>query len=256
MRIITLNLNGIRSANRKGAFTWLAQQQADVICFQETRAPLALLQQAEFQLIGYHCYYLAAEKSGYSGVGICSLKAPDKIVTQLGFPLADTEGRYIHLEFGDLIVASIYFPSGTSGEARQLLKYEFMARYETTLDKQLRSQRPCIITGDWNIAHRPIDLKNWRANQNCSGFLPQERAWLDKLFDEKGWVDAFRVVNQAPEQYTWWSARSRTAWENNVGWRIDYQIVTPNLKNAIKAAHIYKAERFSDHAPLIMDYAL
>lgn len=255
MKIITLNVNGIRAAVKKGAFRWLSEQNADVICLQEVRAPASLLSHEAFQLPGYHCYYQPAEKSGYSGVGILCRHKPDEVVTQLGFPLADTEGRYIHAQFGDLIVASLYLPSGTSGEARQTLKYHFMDQFEPVLSTFLKSHQKVIITGDWNIAHKKIDLKNWQSNQKNSGFLPEERAWLDKWFDEKGFVDAFRVVNQEPLQYTWWSHRGR-AWENNTGWRIDYQVVTPNLKSAIRSAEIYKAERFSDHAPLTIDYAL
>lgn len=253
MRIITLNVNGIRSATNKGLFRWLAKQDADVICLQEVRASDEITAQAVYQLPDYHCYYESALKSGYSGVGILSRRPPDKVVRKLGFPLADEEGRYIHLEWGELIIASLYMPSGTSGEARQTQKYAFMDQYAVILDDHLRSQRPCIICGDWNIAHKQIDLKNWRSNQKHSGFLPEERAWLDQLFAQKGWVDAFRVVNQEPDQYTWWSNFGR-AWDNNVGWRIDYQVLSPDLKSTVKSASIYKDERFSDHSPLIMDY--
>lgn len=253
MRIITLNLNGIRSAAKKGLFGWLAKQKADVICLQEIRADREVLAQAGFELAGYQSYFEVANKSGYSGVGIYTSVEPDEIVTSLGFALADEEGRYLQLRWGKLIVASLYLPSGTSGEARQQLKFEFMEKYDPILDEQLHSKQQWIICGDWNIAHKQIDLKNWRSNQKNSGFLPEERAWLDELFETKGWVDAFRVKNQEPDQYTWWSHRGR-AWENNTGWRIDYQVVTPNLKKAIKQVAIYKEQRFSDHAPLIIDY--
>jgi len=255
MRIITINVNGIRSALRKGLFNWLPNQKADVICLQETRASPELLQKPEFHLEGYHCFYACAQKSGYSGVGIYSRRKPDKVVNTLGFNLSDDEGRYIHLEFGHLMVASLYLPSGTSGEARQVLKYHFMDQYLLLLESQLKSKQSAIICGDWNIAHKKIDLKNWRSNQKNSGFLPEERAWLDMLFDQKGFIDAFRVVNQEEDQYTWWSHRGR-AWEKNVGWRIDYQVLTPDLKDTVKSASIYKDERFSDHAPLIIDYEL
>lgn len=253
MRIISFNLNGIRSAANKGALKWLAEQEADVICLQEIRASQEILQQALYQLPGYYCYYQPAQKNGYSGVGILTRHAPQQVVRTLGFPVADEEGRYIHLEFGDLRVASLYMPSGTSGEERQSLKYVFMDQFETILDQYLNSGQPYIVCGDWNIAHKIIDIKNWRSNQKHSGFLPQERAWLDKIFDQKGWVDAFRLINQEPDQYTWWSARGR-ARQNNVGWRIDYQVVTPNLKSAIRQVNIYKEEYFSDHAPLVIDY--
>lgn len=255
MKIITLNLNGIRAAEKKGVFRWFAKQNADVICLQEVRAPEEVVVKEMFQLPGYHCYYEPAEKKGYSGVGMLCRHKPDKLSRRLGIPLADEEGRYMEAKWGDLSVASLYLPSGTSGEARQTLKYAFMDAYEDFLEKYLKTNRKMIICGDINIAHKKIDLKNWRSNQKHSGFLPEERAWLDKWFDEKGLVDAFRVVNQEPEQYTWWSHRGR-AWDNNTGWRIDYQIVTPNLKDTIKSAEIYKKERFSDHAPLILEYTL
>ncbi|MBS0286550.1 MAG: exodeoxyribonuclease III [Proteobacteria bacterium] len=253
MRIISFNVNGIRSAASKGAFAWLAKQNADVICLQEVRASDKVLESTDFQLPGYHSYYCHAQKSGYSGVGIFTKKEPTKVVEKLGFALADDEGRYIHVEFGPLVVASIYFPSGTSGEERQKLKYHFLDKYLVLMEKVLHSKRPTILCGDWNIAHKNIDLKNWKTNQKNSGFLPEERAWLDTVFDKKGFVDAFRVLNQEPEQYTWWSHRGQ-AWANNVGWRIDYQVVTPDLKKAIKKVAIYKDEKFSDHAPLIIDY--
>ncbi len=187
-----------------------------MICLQEVRASDKVLAAEAFQLPGYHSYYCHAQKSGYSGVGILTKEKPSKVVEKLGFPLADDEGRYIQAEFGDLVVASLYLPSGTSGEGRQALKYEFLDKYSVLLDKVLKSKRPTIICGDWNIAHKNIDLKNWKSNQKNSGFLPEERAWLDTLFDKKGFVDAFRILNQEPDQYTWWSHRAR-AWEKNVG---------------------------------------
>lgn len=253
MKIISINVNGIRSAVKKGLLGWLAKQQADVICLQEVRADINHLSDPIYQLPGYHGYFEPAIKPGYSGVAIFCKEKPEKVVYKLGFELADEEGRYIHVEWHDKVIASLYMPSGTSGDTRQALKYAFMDSFSKALDAFRREKRSCIICGDWNIAHKPIDLKNWRGNQKNSGFLPEERAWLDELFDQKGWVDAFRVVNQEPDQYTWWSNRGR-AWDNNVGWRIDYQIVTPDLKKAIRSASIYKDERFSDHAPLIMEY--
>jgi len=255
MRIITLNVNGIRAAARKGFFDWLPTQNADVICLQETKAQEHQLTDEIFCPQGYHCYYFDAEKKGYSGVAIYSKQKPDNITRGLGWAPADNEGRYIQADFGDLSVASLYLPSGTSGDERQAFKYQFLDFYLPVLKEQLQTKRRWIITGDWNIAHKKIDLKNWRGNQKHSGFLPEERAWLDKLFDEVGYVDAFRVVNQEEDQYTWWSNRGQ-AWAKNVGWRIDYQMVSPNLKTKIQSVSIYKNERFSDHAPLIIDYGL
>lgn len=255
MKIITLNVNGIRSAVKKGLFGWLASQNADVICLQEVRADISHLSQPLYQLEGYHCYFEPAIKPGYSGVAIFSRQNPQKIVKKLGYPLSDEEGRYMHLEWDNLLIASLYMPSGTSGEGRQTLKYQFMDEFLLVLDNFRKEKKSCIICGDWNIAHKPIDLKNWRQNQDHTGFLPEERAWLDKVFDEKGWVDAFRAINTEADQYTWWSNRGQ-AWAKNVGWRIDYQVVSPDLKEAILSANIYKDERFSDHSPLIMEYEL
>ncbi len=253
LRVITLNLNGIRSAIKKGFFAWLQTQNADVVCVQEIKAQHADLQGEHFQLPGYHSYFHCAEKKGYSGVGIFSKQKPQKIVTGLGWLEADQEGRYIEMDFGKLSVASLYMPSGTSGEHRQTIKFDFLKRYAQHLQAQRNSMREYIICGDWNIAHQKSDLKNWRGNQKHSGFLPEERAWLDELFGPMNFVDAFRQINKEPDQYTWWSNRGQ-AWAKNVGWRIDYQVTTPGLRDKIKSASIYKDQRFSDHAPLIMEY--
>lgn len=254
LKIITLNVNGIRSAAKKGFFDWLNQQDADLVCLQETKAQEKILDD-NFRPAGFHCYYFDAVKPGYSGVAIYSRTKPENIIKGLGWPYADQEGRYIQADFPHFSVASLYMPSGTSGEERQRIKYDFMERYLSKLKEIIESKRPFIICGDWNIAHKNIDLKNWRSNQKRTGFLPEERAWIDSLLNETGFIDAFRRLNQEPDQYTWWSQRGR-AWDKNVGWRIDYQIITPNLQNVLKATSIYKAQRFSDHAPLIMEYDL
>lgn len=259
MRIITLNVNGIRSAATKGFFTWMLSQKPDVVCLQETKAQEHQLNDHalgdQMRPPGYNAYFFDAEKKGYSGVAIYTRHQPDKVISGLGWDFADTEGRYIQIDLGQLSIASLYMPSGTSGEERQAVKYEFMEHYEKVLAKQHRMKREFIICGDWNIAHQQIDLKNWRGNQKNSGFLPEERAWLDKVFGPLSFVDAFRVVNQESDQYTWWSNRGQ-AWAKNVGWRIDYQVITPGLKDKVKSAAIYKDQRFSDHAPLIMEYEL
>lgn len=254
MRVITLNVNGIRSAAKKGFFTWLEQQRADVVCLQEIKAHPEQLD-ALFFPADYHAYFFAAERKGYSGVALYCRRKPDRIIQGLGWETADREGRYLQADFGNLSIASLYMPSGTSGEERQQLKFEFMQRYQQILHSHLAEAREYIICGDWNIAHKPIDLKNWRSNQKNSGFLPEERAWLDHVFDKLGFVDAFRALNQEPEQYTWWSNRGQ-AWAKNVGWRIDYQVTTPRLRDAIQSVAIYKDQRFSDHAPVCIDYSL
>jgi len=253
-RVITLNANGIRSAAKKGFFTWLAEQNADVVCIQETRATYKELTDEIFYPQGYHVHYLDAVKKGYSGVAIYCREKPLNIVYGLDFPLCDEEGRSVRVDFAKHSVTSLYLPSGSSGEARQTLKYEFLEKYLPMLKKMAEDKNQHhIVCGDLNIAHRAIDLKNWRGNQKNSGFLPEERAWLDQVFEEVGFVDAFRQVNDLPDQYTWWSNRGQ-AWAKNVGWRIDYQIVTAQLRERIKNVAIYKEQRFSDHAPLIVDY--
>lgn len=253
LKVISINVNGIRSAARKGFFDWMKEQSADVICIQELKAQAEDLQSPLFAPDGYHAHFHYAEKKGYSGVAIYSRHQPDKVVTGLGFEVADQEGRYVAINVGKLWIASLYLPSGTSGDERQAVKYDFLNRYEAQLKKLSYPDSHFIICGDWNIAHKAIDLKNWRGNQKNSGFLPEERAWMDQLFGEMAFVDAFRTINQEPDQYTWWSNRGR-AYEKNVGWRIDYQVITPNLKNSVKTASIYKEQRFSDHAPLIVEY--
>jgi len=255
MKIITANVNGIRSAAKKGFFEWLAKQDADVVCLQEIKAQNHQLEDACFRPKGYHTYYFEAEKKGYSGVGLICKQKPDNVTLGLGegFEDMDAEGRYIQADFGKLSVASLYLPSGSSGDERQHIKFSFMERFYDTLKAMRRKRRDYILCGDWNIVHKEIDIKNWKSNQKNSGCLPEERAWLDELFDTLGYVDAFRIVNQAPHEYTWWSNRGQ-AWANNVGWRIDYQLTTPKLKDRVQATAIYKDERFSDHAPLTIEY--
>jgi len=253
MRIITANLNGIRAAAKKGFFDWLAKQSADVICLQETKAQQAQLTDSVFYPAGYHCYYHDAEKKGYSGVALYARQEPEQVITGIGWPDVDREGRYLEARFPSVNVVSLYLPSGTSGTERQEFKYQFMDRFMPYLRDLRQGSKEYIICGDWNIAHKQIDLKNWRSNQDHSGFLPKERAWLDELFEVTGYVDAFRVINQEQGQYTWWSNRGQ-AWKNNTGWRIDYQVITPGLTDKVKSATIYKEQRFSDHSPLTMDY--
>ncbi len=264
MRVATLNANGIRAAARKGFFDWLPTVDCDVWCIQETKAQEHQLPDAsEFYPDGYHSYYYDAEKKGYSGTAIFARRQPDHVYfgfgsvpgADPGWAEFDREGRYLEARFCNLSVVSIYLPSGSSSELRQEAKFRFLDLFMPYLKSLRRKRREFILCGDWNIAHKPIDLKNWKQNQKNSGFLPEERAWLDELFGPRKYVDAFRVINDQPEQYTWWSNRGR-AWDKNVGWRLDYQVVTPKLRDAVRSAEIYKTQRFSDHAPLIMDYDL
>ena len=253
MRIISLNLNGIRSAFSKGLPDWLPKQQADIVCMQELKAQVQDMTPAMLALHGYHGIFHYAQKKGYSGVGIYSKRKPDSVIEGLGIAEFDNEGRYLEAQFGNLSVVSLYLPSGSSGEERQNVKFKFMAIFMPHLIALKRSGREIIVCGDWNIAHREIDLKNWRGNKKNSGFLPEERAWLSELLGDAGFVDVFRELHPELEAYTWWSNRGQ-AWAKNVGWRIDYHIATPGIAKTAQSTHIYTEQRFSDHAPLTVDY--
>jgi exodeoxyribonuclease-3 len=253
MRIVTLNANGIRSAANKGFFRWLLQQDADVICVQETKAQVDQLSDPMFHPAGYHCYYFDAEKKGYAGTALYARKKPLKVIRGIGVDEFDREGRYLEAQFGPINVVSLYLPSGSAGPARQASKNRFLEAFLPHLGALRRRKAATVLCGDWNIAHKPIDLKNWKSNQKNSGFLPEERQWLDGLFADAHFVDAFRETNQEAEQYTWWSNRGQ-AYVKNVGWRIDYHITTGALRGRVKRAEIYKEQRFSDHAPLLIDY--
>lgn len=255
MRIITLNCNGIRAASRKGFFDWLPAQEADIVCLQETKAQIDQLSDPVFHPEGYHCYYFDAVKKGYSGTALFSRVEPDRVHRGIGLDIADEEGRYIQADFGDLSVISLYLPSGSSGDERQLRKMRFMEYFMGRLEAMARDDRRYIVCGDWNICHKEIDIKNWKANQKNSGFLPEERAWLDRLYDELGFVDAFRRVNSQPDEYSWWSNRGQ-ARAKNVGWRLDYHVVSPEVAESTRGASIYREQSFSDHAPVILDYGI
>jgi exodeoxyribonuclease-3 len=254
--IISANLNGIRSAARKGFFEWIASESADYICVQELKAQAADMTEQFLTPPGYVGHFHYAEKKGYSGVGVYSKREPDSVRIGFGNSEFDAEGRYVECDFGDLTVISLYCPSGSSSEERQLAKFRFMEAFLPHLQALKDSGREVVICGDWNIAHQEIDLKNWKGNKKNSGFLPEERAWMTQIFDELGLVDVYRRLHPATtdEAYTWWSNRGQ-AWANNVGWRIDYHIATAGIAAAAQSAAIYKAARFSDHAPLRIDYA-
>ena len=261
LRIISANLNGIRSACNKGFLAWMLKQDADFICLQELKAQQADMTEEMLNPHPYHGYFHYAEKKGYSGVGIYTRHVPDKIIVGLGHADIDAEGRYLELQFDNigvkkLNIISLYLPSGSSGEERQQIKFSVMQRFYPHLQSLINSGREVIICGDWNIAHREIDLKNWKGNLKNSGFLPEERSWMSDIFEKQGWVDTYRKLypDTTDECYTWWSNRGQ-AWAKNVGWRIDYQIATPGLANLANQASVYKDERFSDHAPLCISYA-
>ncbi|MCK0506023.1 exodeoxyribonuclease III [Aromatoleum anaerobium] len=255
LRVITLNLNGVRSAVSKGFLDWLAAQHADVVCVQELKAQAGDLTDAVRMPNGHTGYFHHAEKKGYSGVGLYTRRPPDRIVEGLGIADIDAEGRFLQLDFGPLSVVSLYLPSGSSSEERQQIKFSFMERFLPHLATLRACGREIIVCGDWNIAHQEIDLKNWKSNQKNSGFLPEERAWFSRVLEEQAWVDVYRRLypDAGSEGYTWWSNRGQ-AWAKNVGWRLDYQIATPGIAATARSASVYKAERFSDHAPLAVDY--
>jgi len=263
-KLSSLNLNGIRSAASKGVEQWLAATRPDCICVQEVKAQAADVQGRFEQLAGLQGFFHFAQKKGYAGVGIYTRHAPSDVRMGFGVPEFDAEGRYLELRFDTparkLSIVSAYFPSGSSGEERQQAKFRFLEAFYPHL-LQLQAEREFILCGDLNIAHQPIDLKNWRNNQKNSGFLPEERAWLTKLLrtndSPAGLVDVYRRLQPSATDaaYTWWSNRGQ-AWAKNVGWRLDYHLATPSLAELARAEHVYKAQRFSDHAPITIDYAL
>ena len=253
MRIITLNCNGIRAAARKGFFNWLATVDADIVCLQETKAQIDQLTDPIFHPDNFHSYYFDAERKGYAGTALYCRAKPLKITKGLGFEIADSEGRYLQADFNGLSVASLYLPSGSAGEERQARKLAFMGQFMQHMKTLRNDDREYIICGDWNICHKEIDLKNWKANKKNSGFLPEERQWLDELYYELGFIDAFRMVNQEADQYSWWSNRGQ-ARAKNVGWRLDYHVISSGLRNKVMSAEIYTDQNFSDHAPVILDY--
>jgi exodeoxyribonuclease-3 len=255
LRVTTFNANGIRAAARKGFFTWLRRTSPDVLCLQETKAQEHQLPPEALDLAEYSYAFVDAEKKGYSGVALYAKRAPERIVRGLGMPDVDAEGRYLRFDWGDLSIASLYVPSGTSGEARQQVKNGFLERFLAPLAEMGGDGRRYIVCGDFNIAHKEIDTFDPVRNAGITGFLPHERAWFDSVVDQVGWVDAFREVDREPKRYTWWSNWSG-AFERNLGWRIDYQLITPNLAAFVRSAAIYREERFSDHAPLTIGYDL
>jgi len=252
MKIITANVNGIRSAHNKGFFSWLKGVNADIICLQEIKANLEDIPHELKNIDGYHCHFHPAQKKGYSGVAIYSKIKPHDIIVGLNNEEIDNEGRYLEFAYTDFSVISLYMPSGSSGPDKQEKKFRFMEYYLPILQEKLNSGKNYIICGDWNIAHNEIDLKNWKGNLKNSGFLPEERTWLTEVLNS-GYTDTWRHLYQDIPGYTWWSNRGQ-AYAKDVGWRIDYQLITPKLKDKIISSHIYKEQKFSDHAPLIVDY--
>jgi len=255
MKIISANLNGIRSAAKKNFFEWMHKQQADFVCVQELKAQHADMSPDFLAPAGYHGHFHYAEKKGYSGTGVYSREKPLSVTTGFGNAEFDAEGRCVQVDFEKLTVISLYCPSGSSSDDRQQAKFRFMDAFMPHLLLLRKSGREVVICGDWNIAHKEIDLKNWKSNQKNSGFLPEERQWMSDVLDKADWRDVYRLLHPdtTADAYTWWSNRGQ-AWANNVGWRIDYQIATPTIAATSKSASVYKDERFSDHSPLIINY--
>ncbi|MCX8086064.1 MAG: exodeoxyribonuclease III [Rhodocyclaceae bacterium] len=259
LKIVTLNLNGIRAAVKKGWLDWLSRQEADIVCVQELKAQAADLSPAEHHPDGYHGYFHFAEKKGYSGVGLYARQPPARVIEGIGNEEFDAEGRFLRCDWANLTVISLYVPSGSSSPERQAAKFRFMEVFfpqlAALMDEARETGREMLLCADWNIAPTEKDLKNWKSNQQNSGFLPEERAWIARVKEELGWVDVYRRLypEAEGEGYTWWSNRGQ-AWAKNVGWRIDYQLATPSFAARAVSAAVYKAQRFSDHAPLVIEY--
>jgi len=252
MRIISYNVNGIRAAIKKGFLDWLKTNPADVICVQETKALKENVDHVLFNDLGYHDYWFSAQKKGYSGVAVLTKTIPDKIEFGNGHKVSDDEGRIIQLDLKDVRVINAYFPSGTSGDIRQTFKYQWLDEFYTWLNDLKKKHPKLILCGDYNIAHKEIDIHDPKGNKNSSGFLPEERKWMDEFF-ENGWTDTFRELHTEPHRYSWWSQRFPTVRLQNKGWRIDYINVTDPLKKKIKDAEIYPEVNHSDHCPVYLD---
>ncbi len=255
MRIITYNVNGIRAAIRKGFIDWLATDPADVICLQEVKANQDDIDTVSIESAGYRSYFFSAQKKGYSGVAILSKLLPDNVAYGHGNEQSDFEGRVLRADFNDITLVNAYFPSGTSGDHRQAYKYIWLGEFLDYLNDLRKTRTKIIVCGDYNIAHKEIDIHNPVSNKNTTGFLPEERAWLDK-FLENGFVDGFRHLNKEPHQYTWWSVMRPTTRLQNKGWRIDYINVSANLQGMIKDVKIFPEVKHSDHCPVYLEIKL
>jgi exodeoxyribonuclease III len=250
-KIISYNLNGIRAAMGKNLLDWIKVVDPDIICIQESKAQPDQIPQMDFEMAGYHAYWFSAQKKGYSGVGIITKQLPDKVVYGMNNKKYDDEGRVIRADYGDISVISVYHPSGTTGDVRQGFKYEWLDDFLDYVNELKKTSPNLIIAGDYNICHKPIDIHDPIRNANSSGFLPEERAWMSK-FINSGFVDSFRHFNQEPHQYTWWSFRSN-ARAKNLGWRIDYLMVSQPLKDKMRRALILPEAKHSDHCPAVLE---
>lgn len=250
MKIISYNINGIRAALGKGLAKWIKKEDPDIVCFQEIKANVEQIDTTVFEELGFKHFWYPAQKKGYSGVGILSKKTPDKVVHGIGDPLFDAEGRVLRIDIDELSIFSAYFPSGSSGDLRQSQKMRFLKCFKTYIDEFKQSREKIIVSGDYNICHKPIDIHDPVRNKNSSGFLPEERAWLDS-FVASGFIDSFRYYNQEENRYSWWSYRAR-ARSKNLGWRIDYNMVSEGLKPYLLDANIFDQVVHSDHCPIFL----
>ena len=250
-RIITYNVNGIRAAVGKGLMEWIESAAPDILCLQETKAQPDQIPVMEFEMAGYKTYAYSAKKKGYSGVAILTKKEPDHIEYGMGIENYDDEGRFLRADYGDISVVSVYHPSGSSGDERQDFKMIWLSDFQNYVEELKKTRPKLIISGDYNICHKPIDIHDPIGNKNSSGFLPEEREWMSSFLGA-GFIDSFRLLNQEPHQYTWWSFRAN-ARANNKGWRIDYNMVTENLKDKIKRVAILPQAKHSDHCPVLLE---
>ncbi len=253
-KIISYNLNGIRSALNKGFADWLKASNPDVVCLQETKAQPDQIDTALFEELGYDCYFHSAQKKGYSGVAILTKLKPDNITIGCGIKKYDDEGRVLRADFGEVSIISVYMPSGSSGEERQAFKMEWLIDFENYINELKKERKNLIICGDYNICHQAIDIHNPIGNAKSSGFLPEERQWIDG-FIKTGFIDSFRHFNQDPHHYSWWSYRANSR-AKNLGWRIDYNLVSENLKEKLKRAAILPEAKHSDHCPILLELDL
>ena len=251
MRIVSYNVNGIRAAISKGLLQWIQSNSPDVICFQELKATPEQFPLMDFEMMGYHHFWFPAKKKGYSGVGLLSKMRPDNVVYGIGNPLYDDEGRFLRADFGPLSVVSVYHPSGTSGDERQDFKMQWLPVFHKYVNELRKQRSQLVLAGDYNICHQDIDINNPKAHVKTSGFLPEERQWMSEFLND-GYVDSFRHLVKEANQYTWWSFRAN-ARERNIGWRIDYQMITENLTDKIASVGILTDAKHSDHCPTLLE---
>jgi exodeoxyribonuclease-3 len=251
MKIITYNVNGIRAAIGKGLIDWIQEADPDVLCLQEIKAQHDQIPTLSFQEIGYHCHFFPAKKKGYSGVAVLTKQEPSQVVYGMNMPVYDDEGRFLRVDFGDLSIVSVYHPSGTSGDERQAFKMQWLDDFYHYVHDLKKTRPNLLLCGDYNICHKAIDIHDPIRNAKHSGFLPEEREWMDKFIDS-GFIDTFRHFNKEPNQYTWWSFRGN-ARAKNLGWRIDYNMATESLKDTLERSVILPTVPYSDHCPVLLE---